>query len=121
MWQRKQTIYLILIAILMIAVCFMAEAFEQVCAGIVGAHAVATILKYENRKKQMLQCRLGIVACLILIGLFFFVRLYAGQEISTLQYPFYLCLEIVSIILYELAYKGVKHDDDLVRSADRIR
>ena len=34
---------------------------------------------------------------------------------------FGVCLPIVSIVLYWLAYKGIKHDDDLVRSADRLR
>ncbi|MBQ0073251.1 MAG: DUF4293 domain-containing protein [Prevotella sp.] len=119
MWQRKQTIYLVLVVILMIAVCFMTRSFEQVCAGIVGMHAIATIMKYENRKKQMRQCRIGIVMCLVLIGMFALDQWYSGADFESV--PFYLCLEVVSIILYEMAYRGVKHDDDLVRSADRIR
>jgi hypothetical protein len=37
------------------------------------------------------------------------------------MYPLYAILPIVSIILFWMAKKGIKHDDDLVRSADRLR
>lgn len=121
MWQRKQTIFLAIVAILMI-VCCITELQQMVLpcgSAIVCAHSVKTILTYKDRKKQMTQCRIGILACLVLIGLFAF---YYWDELQTMgNIPAYPCLCLVSAILYEMAYKGVKHDDDLVRSADRIR
>lgn len=119
MWQRKQTIYLVLVVIMMIAVAFMSGGGEQVAAAIVGMQAVRAILSYENRKKQMRLCRFGEPMCLILIGMFALNHWYFAQDVTPI--PFYPCLEVVSIVLFEMAYRGVKHDDDLVRSADRIR
>ena len=47
---------------------------------------------------------------------------FVGDEAFTFQPSwFILALPCVMAVFFFLAYKGVKHDDELVRSADRIR
>ena len=40
---------------------------------------------------------------------------------SSITPKFALILPIINIVLLILAYKGIKADDDLVKSADRLR
>lgn len=119
MWQRKQTIYLALIVILMIGLCFLADMREWITAIVISACSVDALLAFKDRKKQMRKCRVGEMLSVLCIAYFAFEHWYAAGGVEPI--PFYPCLYVVSLILFEMAYRGVKHDDDLVRSADRIR
>ena len=81
-----------------------------------------TIFSYKNR---ILQMRLSVFSILLMLGslgLIYFYSLHGknktGGEIFYL-YP--LVFPAVSAILTFLAFKGVKKDEELVRSYDRIR
>ena len=160
MWQRKQTIYLLLITTLLVGmqvlpvlllndpVVVSATAtgmqgmprevysafiynpnsgeytFGWMTALAVISIAVAmlsflTIFDYKNRRRQMRGCRLGQLLLLLWCVVCALVAFIEKQGGVTPQFG--VCLPVVSIILYWLAYKGIKHDDDLVRSADRLR
>ena len=120
MWQRKQTIYLALIAILMVvASIYAVVVILQVLGGLIAGLGCANIFQYKNRKRQMALCSLGILMLLVWVGIFCYDHYYLHG--GSTMYPLYAILPIVSIILFWMAKKGIKHDDDLVRSADRLR
>ena len=165
MWQRKQTIYLLLVTILLLTLqalplmlfnatanvsanatglqgmprelyCAMiydpvadAQDGSQYTVGTVTLLAVisvaaaiisfASIFIFKNRKRQMRNCRNAQFLLLLWCGLCAWIAYSENEAGITPQLG--LCLPIVSIILLQLAYKGIKHDDDLVRSVDRLR
>lgn len=151
MWQRKQTIYLILVVILLLAMQILPVALlepvsmgmpkEVYClriydintgANIYGINtslivmafidfllAFLGIFQFKNRKQQMTTCKLGALMSVIWYICLAAV-LYMDKE-GSIKIQLGGLLPFVCIILFVLAYKGVKHDDDLVRSADRIR
>ena len=127
MIQRKQTIYLFLVALLMVVSGIVSAADADkihfllltVWSAIIAFASFATIFIYNKRRKQMTLCKVGIVA--LLIWMAGFIYIYYAIQHAALRYPLYAILPVVCIILYGMAYKGIKHDDDLVRSADRIR
>jgi len=81
-----------------------------------------TIFSYKNR---ILQMRLSVFSILLMIGslgLIFFYALHGQGKIhGEIFYLYPLIFPVVSIILAFLAFKGVKKDEELVRSYDRIR
>ena len=165
MWQRKQTIYLLLVTILLLTLqvlplmlfnttanisasatglqgmprelyCAMiynpavnTQDGSQYTVGTVTLLAVvsvaaaiisfASIFIFKNRKRQMRNCRNAQILLLLWCGLCAWIA-YSENE-AGIKPQFGLCLPIVSIILLQLAHKGIKHDDDLVRSVDRLR
>ncbi len=72
---------------------------------------------FSNRRLQMKLIRLTIITELIISVRMYLVSLEHNVSIGTNIYML-LALAFISLIL---AYRGVKKDDDLVRSADRIR
>lgn len=131
MWQRKQTIYLILVILLMVFTGIFANpatggdsSFDHFplpsLCGIVSALAFVAILQFKNRKRQQQLCNTSIILTLCWIGFFCYTHFFAeGQGVSTL--PFAAVLPVVSIVCLFLAKAGIKHDEDLIRSMDRIR
>jgi hypothetical protein len=120
MWQRKQTIYLILAAFLMVITLFLAmDIVLQIASGVVAVVAVLAIFKFNNRQTQMTICMVGQLLILAWMLYFGVIHFYVDKTVTKL--PFYLCLPIVAYIMFRMARAGIKHDDNLVRSADRIR
>lgn len=130
MIQRIQTIYLFLAAIICIAFLFIpiAEADNIITANsntISGALCIAsgllsliTIFLYKNRK---LQIRL----CLIIISLLVFELASIYYDVSQLSDEHTLKATIVTpllaVIFLILALRGIRKDEQLVRSMDRFR
>jgi len=79
----------------------------------------ANIFFFKNRRHQMRNCRNAQILLLLWCGLCAWIVYSEYKAGFTPQFA--LCLPVVSIILLQLAYMGIKHDDDLVRSADRLR
>lgn len=159
MWQRKQTIYLLLTAILLLTLQILPLAIYQdattiaanskvyglpselYCALIynpnISEYVIGTvtllalisivvaiisfvnIFLFRNRKLQMRICRNAQLLLMLWGCLCTYIILSDGK--SDIHLQFGICLPIVSLILLQLAYKGIKHDDDLVKSADRLR
>ncbi len=82
-----------------------------------------TIFLYKNRTLQMRICKLNIALQLIIVAGMVAYALglakTAGAESMNLKMA--MAFPVISIVLQVLAYKGVKKDDDLVRSVDRLR
>ncbi len=125
MWQRIQTVFLVLAGI--IAVAFL---FLDIADGVQGkdnifAAAVAIgiallqgfiIAMYKDRKVQMRFCLTTMMLALVL-GLFAYVR----TEGDNLRLPIIIGVPVAIFISALLARYNIKKDEDLVRSMDRMR
>jgi len=133
MIQRIQSIYLLVVTIAMALVSFKVPVwtlnekltFAQddtkmfiltIAASLFSAVA---IFVFKNRKLQMKLIRMAIMVIAVIavrLGL-----LFGSNEFDfTLNYNCFALLSFAFSALV-MAYRGVKKDDDLVRSADRIR
>ena len=151
MIQRIQSVYLLLVTILLVvAMCqplgrFVAAdgvtAYDFTPLGITLAAgntqstwglfcilllsaviALATIFLYRNR---MLQIRMTIFGSLLLVGYYIasvvFIFVLKGEMEAGFQLGWALCLPAVCIILNYLAFRGIYKDDVMVKAADRLR
>ena len=58
---------------------------------------------------------------LLLLASYAFYASETFDQLGTFKFCFAACLPLVAIIFFFLARKGVKHDEDLIKSMDRIR
>lgn len=149
MWQRKQTIFLIC-SIIAIAIClFEPVAVANASAGlgeehllmnlglqnsgnidfmpvwplfvlatVVGVLSTIGIFLFHSRKLQMKVCTYAMIADIL--WYVYYIILFVQSELE-MNIRFAACLPLVSCIFLWLAKKGIKADDDLVKSMDRIR
>lgn len=125
MWQRIQTIFLVISAIA--AVSFL---FVEIADGITGkdniaASAVAVgiallqgfiISMYKDRKVQMRFCNTTMLLALAMGAL-----AYIKTDGENLRLEFIIGIPVVIIITSFLARYNIKKDEDLVKSMDRMR
>ena len=78
-----------------------------------------TIFLFKNRNLQMKLIRLSILM-LMVIGVRLAMLLGNDEFVFTLN-TYCITVLVVSFIALIMAFRGVKKDDDLVRSVDRIR
>lgn len=149
MIQRIQSLYLILIIALMILMflfplaeflineqfysfyhngvknsnVFLYHTYPQtILIVVITLFSVITIFLYKNRNFQMRLCRLNMMLLLgLLILLGFYIYKFIQSENAIWSFSVFSIVPIITIILYYLAYKGIKKDDNLVKSIDRIR
>jgi len=86
--------------------------------GVLISLSLLSIFMYKNRKMQMNLTFLGIFLSIAIIGLAAYFAFGTGIAASL---GIGLFLPIVAIVLYFLAYKGIKSDDNLVKSSNRLR
>ena len=138
MIQRIQSVYLLLVIIACIAYIFIpfgqirnpdgtleTWAIKQVTPImiadiIVAAFAFISIFLFKNRKTQMKVVLVNILLSVALIGLFIFGL---TQHIGIHNYVFKIgtILPIFVLLFNMLAYGSIKHDEELVKSMDRLR
>jgi hypothetical protein len=93
--------------ILLLSVLLASAAFSFIC-----------IFLYKNRKLQM-NVNFGIIIlCIILTGLAAYFSFGTGVAAS---FGIGLFIPIIAITFCFLAYRGIKSDDDLVKSSNRLR
>ena len=100
--------------------------YIAVINALVAVIALVTIFMFRNRKLQML---LGNLNLLLIVAMIVLMFLAAGKNTETLvpgvllpvNYKFGAYLPIGLIVFTWLANRFIKKDEDLVRSADRIR
>ena len=123
MIQRKQTVFLLLAAILGVVVIVNYPMWPLfVLMWVASSLSVFTIFKYKQRP---LQARLSTLAT-VLFTLWYPAVVLVNKFMmsSGLQYDFvnvWGALPAVCAILCILARKGIMDDERLVRAADRIR
>ncbi|AWA30513.1 DUF4293 domain-containing protein [Flavobacterium magnum] len=136
MLQRIQTVYM---AIALLAtgvlpfifplwkvdgkdVFFVAETIYVPLFGLSTALSVMAIISYAKRQNQFVMNRLNMILNLILLGLFVYRSLnLSGEAPVVSEKGIGMFLPIVAIVFLVLANKAIKKDEDLVKSADRLR
>ncbi len=148
MWQRKQTIFLVLALVALLLAAFfplygmipeggMGEEKLLFAIGFKGGDSVVSwlsanllllvvdfvlslvaIVQFKNRKSQM---KLISSAELVSVLWYVFVAIEVYLNYSQPQFKLGIVFPLIALILQFMALKGVKHDDELVRAADRIR
>jgi hypothetical protein len=87
--------------------------------------AIASLFMFKNRILQLKLGRLNIFLFLILLGVIFYYSDNAvealGKDNVVIFYQLGAMLPIASILFTFLANKAIRKDEELVRSADRIR
>lgn len=90
----------------------------------IGFLALITAWMYKSRKKQMGLCKIMLLLSLAWVGFFLSgvntLRALSGVGYQFKLYPFTAIVVLVPLFIV-LALRGIKKDDDLVRSADRLR
>ena len=131
MIQRIQSIYLLVAAISMTLISFKVPVYtlnetmfmaqddtKMFILTIVGAiFSLLGLFMFKNRKFQMKLIRLTVLIEMI-IGVRLFMLLNKFEVVLNNTLLFLMAFSLIALIM---AYRGVKKDDDLVRSVDRIR
>ena len=131
MIQRIQSIYLLVAAISMTLISFKVPVYnlnetlfmaqddtKMFVLTIVGAiFSLLGLFMFKNRKFQMKLIRLTVLIQMI-IGIRIFMLFNKFEVVLNSSFLFLMAFTLIALIM---AYRGIKKDDDLVRSIDRIR
>lgn len=96
----------------------MRDEFSFLC-GVISAVSFISIFLFKNRKLQMKTVLLSILLSLGLIGLS--VYAIVAHQKDHYQFGPAVVFPLFVLIFNFLAYKGIKHDENLVKSMDRLR
>jgi hypothetical protein len=137
MIQRIQTVYLLIVVVILGALPFvfplftmsdgkefrfMNDSFYTVLFGLSTTLTLISILYFKKRQHQFVLNRLTIILNLILLGLFVYRSLnLSGEAVQVSEKGIGMFLPIVAIVFLALANRAIKKDEDLVKSADRLR
>lgn len=85
--------------------------------------SLCSILLYGSRKLQM---RMALFAFVLLAGYyvvlaFFIPALMNGVQATGFRVGWALCLPLVAAILDLIAWRAIRHDEEMVKAADRLR
>jgi hypothetical protein len=101
---------------------FMQNQVYVILLGLSTTLTVVSIVSYKKRQNQFVIGRLNIILNLILLGLFVYRSLNVSGETDLVsEKGIGMFLPIAAIVLLVLANKAIKKDEDLVKSADRLR
>ena len=117
MIQRIQTIYLLIVSIISGVFSFYSIG-DWTTLGLLGAScllAITSIFLFKNRQNQFVLNRINILCNLILLGVFSWRVLQSSEKGVQLVVPF------ISIVFLYLANRAIHRDEELVKSADRLR
>ena len=136
MVQRIQTVYLIIV-ILLLGALFMwfpvvedpagmpiMQRDEPLIFGLIFggiALTIISILSFKKRQLQFVLNRLTIILNFVLLGVFVYKSLTLSGENLFSEKGIGVLLPIISIVFLVLANKAIKRDEDLVKSVDRLR
>lgn len=137
MIQRIQTLYLIMTILLsvlfltgrMIVIEKDAEVIHQgmivplaVTAALIALISAVSIFLYKNRKQQLkLGLILIILSSVLTAALVIYGFILTSQNGGRIRLNLSIILPFPMIITSLLAYRGIKKDEELVRSYDRLR
>ena len=79
--------------------------------------AAITIFLYKDRKLQIRLCWLGILISIIIVALFIMQR----QEFENSTLALFSILPFVTLASYIMALQGIRKDEKLVKSLDKLR
>ncbi len=88
----------------------------------IGILAFITIFLYKWRNVQIRFCNINLLLTCLMIALLFFVADTMSSNMNQrVQYRYGSYLPLIELVFLFLASRAVKKDDDLVKSADRLR
>ena len=131
MIQRIQSVYLLFVFCLLTILVFIPFSSNTIAFktgfyagyfGVVALAAMATIFLYKNRNLQIKICY-GIFAALILIYALYFIFDYQNLPLTDFfrHIRFTFIFPFIAGVFVFLAMMGIKKDEKLVRSLDRLR
>ena len=133
MIQRIQSIYLFAVSLASFALAIgvmrkwgglefssRTELFVFAEALFMGFLALGSLLKYKNRQQQFVLNRINLLLQLFLLGFFVYRSLNLSGGGSP-EKGIGMLIPVFSIVMLVLANRAIKHDEDLVKSADRLR
>lgn len=83
--------------------------------------SIYSAISFKNRKKQFILNRFNILLNLILIGVLVYQTLNSSGESVISVKGVSVLVPVFSIVLLFLANKAIQRDENLVKSADRLR
>lgn len=85
--------------------------------------SVYALLKFSNRIHQIMLCRISVLVSLLLLGGMFLYTDVVKQRIegAHISYMYGIIGPIVQAVLLIMAIGAIRKDENLVRSADRLR
>ena len=127
MIQRIQTIYMLIVSIISGIAFFYSFRdwislllFLTSCLLSIAA-IVIVFLKEQHRQHQFVLNRFNILSNLILLGVFSWRTLQSSGENSFSEKGVQLVVPFISIVFLFLANRAIRRDEELVKSADRLR
>jgi len=148
MIQRIQTVYLLLSFVILLLMLFLPlfefnsgdyifnsfqiqskASTESIATFPIGIYIILTLVAHIFAiilfKNRVLQMRITTFLSIFLIGFYALLAFYyfvvINFEITEVKAQITLLIPLISAILVFMANKGIKKDEKLVRSADRIR
>ena len=83
---------------------------------------ISTIFLYKLRPVQMKLCFINIILTIICVGLtLVYLFIVYSDFKANVQFKLFALLPFVSVFFLYMAYRGIKKDEELVKSVDRIR
>jgi hypothetical protein len=123
MWQRKQTVFLLLSAIVAV-VALSVYFYSWVMFGLLLLAASVNIYTIFLFLRRPLQARLCVISMCCYVFWYVALIVYSKQvspDASQFHLPWSSVLPMVSAILTAMARKGILADEKMVRAADRLR
>ena len=88
---------------------------------VVIALSLLNLLLYKHRLKQIRLCQLIMLLIVVLVVLIFQQSETRATDVTHVVYHIGTYITVVAIVWVFLASKAIKKDEELVRSADRLR
>lgn len=123
MWQRKQTVFLLLAVVLGVVALSM-QFYSWVMFVILlfaSSLDLYTIFLFKHRMRQAALCLVSAIAFMVwYVGLVVYSK-QVSPDASQFHLAWTDCLPVICAILTIMARKAIIADEKLVRAADRIR
>lgn len=123
MIQRIQTLYLLVVVIIAGIGLFwnFGDTFSLIILVVVILLSFISIFSFRKRQNQFVINRINILCNLILLGVFSWRVLQSSGENSFSEKGVQLVVPFISIVFLYLANRAIHRDEELVKSADRLR
>ncbi len=143
MIQRIQSVYLLLVMLLSVALFFVniysietgvgttpgfqhfnvtSNTIYLILTSVSGLFALITTFLYKNRNLQVRLSNLNMLLICVFIGtVFYFADHTKTDPASIVHYDFGSYFPLIQLVLTFFAMRAIRKDEQLVRSADRLR
>lgn len=124
MIQRIQTIYLLLVAVILTTVFFLMPTGVlalNIVAAIISAVALVTIFLFKKRKVQINLSLLNFVFVAFYFVLFFYYLFQSLITLNNWKQILLLVLPVIGLFFNLLAMLAIKKDEALIKSLNRLR